>query len=187
MKSGMEITGVAPENVAKYCNWVFWGSFEHSGPLTKSSKRGWEHRYECLVVWQTAHDASWLHAERDVCKGSTDTPKMAIQQTTATIKLDYVGSAKTRLMATDETEKQQKQNPEPFRVGSMSENITIHAWPFTTHNVYNIYNFLQISKMLGMIFYYACFSTHDIISYEKFVMPVCHFLVPNMLFCIRYC
>ncbi|MEM3064423.1 MAG: hypothetical protein QW177_03525, partial [Candidatus Nitrosotenuis sp.] len=32
-----------------------------------------------------------------------------------------VGSAKTRLMATDETEKQQKQNPEPFRVGSVSE------------------------------------------------------------------
>ncbi|MEM3065699.1 MAG: hypothetical protein QW177_10105, partial [Candidatus Nitrosotenuis sp.] len=31
-----------------------------------------------------------------------------------------VGSAKTRLMATDETEKQQKQNPEPFRVGSVS-------------------------------------------------------------------
>ncbi|MEM3065042.1 MAG: hypothetical protein QW177_06700, partial [Candidatus Nitrosotenuis sp.] len=33
-----------------------------------------------------------------------------------------VGSAKTRLMATDETEKQQKQNPEPFRVGSVSAN-----------------------------------------------------------------
>ncbi|MEM3065563.1 MAG: hypothetical protein QW177_09390, partial [Candidatus Nitrosotenuis sp.] len=31
-----------------------------------------------------------------------------------------VGSAKTRLMATDETEKQQKQKPEPFRVGSVS-------------------------------------------------------------------
>ncbi|MEM3064673.1 MAG: hypothetical protein QW177_04800, partial [Candidatus Nitrosotenuis sp.] len=47
--------------------------------------------------------------------------KTAMQQTTVTVKLDYVGSAKTRLMATDETEKQQKQNPEPFRVGSVSE------------------------------------------------------------------
>ncbi|MEM3064098.1 MAG: hypothetical protein QW177_01845, partial [Candidatus Nitrosotenuis sp.] len=34
-----------------------------------------------------------------------------------------VGSAKTRLMATDETEKQQKQNPEPFRVVSMSDSL----------------------------------------------------------------
>ncbi|MEM3064731.1 MAG: hypothetical protein QW177_05095, partial [Candidatus Nitrosotenuis sp.] len=37
-----------------------------------------------------------------------------------------VGSAKTRLMATDETEKQQKQNPEPFRVGSVSASHRLH-------------------------------------------------------------
>ncbi|MEM3065524.1 MAG: hypothetical protein QW177_09185, partial [Candidatus Nitrosotenuis sp.] len=39
-----------------------------------------------------------------------------------------VGSAKTRLMATDETEKQQKQNPEPFRVGSVSaKNLSLSS------------------------------------------------------------
>ncbi|MEM3065507.1 MAG: hypothetical protein QW177_09090, partial [Candidatus Nitrosotenuis sp.] len=53
-------------------------------------------------------------------RGALMPPKTAMQQTTVTVKLDYVGSAKTRLMATDETEKQQKQNPEPFRVVSMS-------------------------------------------------------------------
>ncbi|MEM3065599.1 MAG: hypothetical protein QW177_09580, partial [Candidatus Nitrosotenuis sp.] len=41
-----------------------------------------------------------------------------------------VGSAKTRLMATDETEKQQKQNPEPFRVGSVSD--------FSIHDPYSV-------------------------------------------------
>ncbi|MEM3064854.1 MAG: hypothetical protein QW177_05720, partial [Candidatus Nitrosotenuis sp.] len=43
-----------------------------------------------------------------------------------------VGSAKTRLMATDETEKQQKQNPEPFRVVSMSALIwqMFHSQPY---------------------------------------------------------
>ncbi|MEM3065341.1 MAG: hypothetical protein QW177_08205, partial [Candidatus Nitrosotenuis sp.] len=45
-----------------------------------------------------------------------------------------VGSAKTRLMATDETEKQQKQNPEPFRVGSVS----VHPHTNKDHDGYGV-------------------------------------------------
>ncbi|HXG73937.1 MAG TPA: hypothetical protein VNK44_03835 [Candidatus Nitrosotenuis sp.] len=110
----MEIASVAPET-------VFWGSFVHQLGHSNKSK-------QVLVGNVGTNTSSFgsrphgiFQLQRDLCKGSTDTPHTAMQQTTATVELDCVGSAKTRLMATYDTENQQKQNPEPFRVGSMSE------------------------------------------------------------------
>ncbi|HXG74203.1 MAG TPA: hypothetical protein VNK44_05260 [Candidatus Nitrosotenuis sp.] len=130
----MEIASVAPET-------VFWGSFVHRLGHSNKSK-------QVLVgnvgtntssFGSRPHGIFQLHKERDLCKGSTDTPHTAMQQTIATVELDCVGSAKTRLMVTYDTENQQKQNPEPFRVGSMSaypddiSGSTRFCLPFTEH------------------------------------------------------
>ncbi|MEM3063837.1 MAG: hypothetical protein QW177_00530 [Candidatus Nitrosotenuis sp.] len=116
----MEIASVAPET-------VFWGSFVHRLGHSNKSK-------QVLVgnvgtntssFGSRPHDIFQLYADRDACKGSTDTPQNGNAADDCNRKTRLcVGSAKTRLMATDETEKQQKQNPEPFRVVSMSALYT---------------------------------------------------------------
>jgi hypothetical protein len=52
-------------------------------------------------------DIPRLHTDRDVCKGSTDTPKNATQGCSATLKLDK-GSSKPAPMATNEDGTQRK-------------------------------------------------------------------------------
>ncbi|HXG73911.1 MAG TPA: hypothetical protein VNK44_03700 [Candidatus Nitrosotenuis sp.] len=113
----MEITGIAPET-------VFWGSFVHRLGHSNKSKQVLVGNVDTNTSSFGSRPHGIFQLQRDLCKRSTDTPHTAMQQTTATVELG-VGSAKTRLMATYDTENQQKQNPEPFRVGSMSGGAII--------------------------------------------------------------
>ena len=64
-----------------------------------------------------------MHADRDVCKGSTDTPRDATLRTTATLKLSKMVLQTPALIARSEDGKpKKKQNPTGFSRGSMSGN-----------------------------------------------------------------
>ncbi|QLH05842.1 hypothetical protein C5F50_01160 [Nitrosopumilus ureiphilus] len=78
--SGMEIPYVAPIRSLGNCL--------NTLDLLKSSKeRLRTPAFDMSSYHVEPHGVSRLHAERDVYKESTDTPRMATQQTTVTIKL----------------------------------------------------------------------------------------------------
>jgi hypothetical protein len=68
----------------------------------------------------TDEGASRLHADRDACKGSTDTPRGATRRMIATPELDKMVLRNPLRWRQVRTEPQEKQNPTPFRDGSMS-------------------------------------------------------------------
>jgi len=85
---------------------------EHSGPLEILQKKVENTGIQLSSHHVEPHGVSRLHVESDVCKGSTDTPQMATQKTTVTIKLGNAGSAKPVPMATDEDGTQRKAEPQ---------------------------------------------------------------------------
>jgi hypothetical protein len=66
-----------------------------------------------------------LHADRDVCKGSTDTPKDATPRAMETLKLDKMVLQQPAPIARSEDGKQgkKKQNPTWLSRGSMSGQV----------------------------------------------------------------
>ena len=74
----------------------------------------------------TSNDVFRLHAERDVCKGSTDTPKRATLVMDATLKLGngwfVQNPLRWRQMRMEHNE---KQNPRRFSEWSMSVKVIV--------------------------------------------------------------
>ena len=103
--SCMEIASVEPET-------VFWESLEHFRPLEILQKKAENIVFDMSSKHVETYNVSRLHAERDVCKGITDNPKMATRKTTVTIKLGNAGFAKPALnVATLEDRTERKAEP----------------------------------------------------------------------------